>query len=359
MQQSNQDSTKNSYIYSLFIHLCQISQALTQGFLWGYMDWLIFLPIIEGFLPALLLTPAIVLFSIAQIFLPVFLTLSLYDAIVRDIYTTDPSSIKQPKWYKALHLLNGFYNTIKSGRGIMVLYTIGSYFHSLIGGLLFSFTYLNLLVIQLQLSLDRAKKEPFQLELNPLHLLFSLLRIIVTSVKMYTLFCLAFSVTSKSRVSYIIVPIIIIVGAFSQIIKHKKPNKTSPQLASTIPSLWDRALTHAACAIMWTCSITYTLFSTHTLTNGFFLIPMVARSLPLSLTSPYNYLPWIKKILNLSLCYSFSQINHRYVASGASILKNHIYKASQDISHYIHPQHPDANDHIEMTSLPHKGPTTP
>lgn len=303
--------------------LSQAIQAIALGCLWGYLEWDLFYSILEGYIAYSLVTPLFVVFTLTQILLPIFISLSLYDALTTDLFPTEPRTDRQPAWYIGVHVIHSLYSTIKAGRGLVLLHTITERFHKAVGAAIFAITVFNLGIINLRLSFHRAKSSPLELDLNPIHLLHSFIRITVTTIKMYSLFCLAFGLSLSYFTNLAVLAILLAIGLLTQPIRTLKPQKAAAEPQPT-HSMAYNIFTITINIMLWTTSLNYTFISTWTLLSGFFLIPFVKKSLQYLITRPNRFINIISGLLHLSIAYSFHENNHLHVEKGANIFKEHL-----------------------------------
>lgn len=330
----------------------QALQAIMLGFLWGYMDWTTFYDVIENVIDASLIFPIHIFFCTAQIFLPIFLALSLYRALQKESLPSEISTIKQPKWYIGLHIIHSFYNSIKSGKALLILHAIGCYLHNTLGIILFSISFANLCIVNMRISLSRARNDPLEIETNPIHLLYSCFRVIVSVVKMHTMFCIAFGLSLTHVSGLIVVPILLLFGILTQAVKQQKPDKKSLTPLPNNPSLVEYFVQTIFQILIWNSSLTNSLFATHTLLSGFFNIPMIRICMSFLFANPQKYVHIIKGFLNLSLAMSFHENNHRYVVTGANEFKKHIESTFVSIKIYFFQHDIDNNSAVQANIRP-------
>jgi len=174
-------------------------EALIFGLLVGQLDAAIWLECLSYIMPSFFFPLGLALFYCAAFFLPILIFVNIYDSLQSDTFGAvdnliQPSdNVAKSYFYYTLHVLHSLYDTIKSLMKILFLTFIGYNIHSWIGATLYIGAGLCIFFTHLRLSINRAKKPAFDIDLSLLMIPYTLLRVASGIVGIYTLLHISFT----------------------------------------------------------------------------------------------------------------------------------------------------------------------
>lgn len=294
--------------------LVQITEAILLSFLWSVLDWEMVYVYLIVFIPMYLIPSFYAFFIFSQILFAIFTFLSLYKAIIDNNLPYIPNHEVKP-WYLIIHVLHSIYNTIKAYRGPMAIAVIGNMLHVYIGKTLYYLAFIPSFIAQLRISVTRSKKGAFNWDIKAQHILFSLMRISVSVIQIYTMFCIAFGYPS-TLISLIIISSLILLGSMTLAIKTDNDNESE-----FFPKSKTEYLVYV---LLIFASLTNTLCNSMSLMLGFFNISIIAQTASyLAMRSKY-LLFCVKSFIFFGLSVSLHQQNYKYTSQGAQNFSSYI-----------------------------------
>ena len=173
-------------------------EALIFGLLVGRLDAAIWLECLSYIMPSFFFPLGLALFYCAAFFLPILIFVNIYDSLQSNTFGAmdhliQPSEdVAKSYFYYILHVLHSLYDTIKSLMKIFFLTLIGYNIHSWIGATLYISAGLCIFFTHLRLSINRAKKPAFDIDLSLLMIPYTLLRVASGVASIYTLLHISF-----------------------------------------------------------------------------------------------------------------------------------------------------------------------
>ena len=173
-------------------------EALIFGLLVGQLDAAIWLECLSYIMPSFFFPLGLALFYCATFLLPILIFANIYDSLQSNTFgpldhlIQPPEEVAKSYFYYTLHVLHSLYDTIKSLMKILFLTLIGYNIHSWIGATLYISAGLCIFFTHLRLSINRAKKPAFDIDLSLLMIPYTLLRVASGVASIYTLLHISF-----------------------------------------------------------------------------------------------------------------------------------------------------------------------
>lgn len=174
-------------------------EALIFSLLVGQLDAAIWLECLSYIMPSFFFPLGLALFYCASFILPIIIFVNIYDSLQSnkfgavDNLIQPPDDVAKSYFYYILHVLHSLYDTIRSLMKILFLTFIGYNIHSWIGATLYISAGLCIFFTHLRLSINRAKKPAFDIDLSLLMIPYTLLRVASGVVGIYTLLNISFT----------------------------------------------------------------------------------------------------------------------------------------------------------------------